>query len=84
MRVGRGGWTGRNRKAAISPRFNMTSNTLPPSLPIPFLQVVVPAISILTVIGIIPFASSVARQIWVRRERAREGGRARSRMQWLA
>jgi hypothetical protein len=30
--------------------------------------VVVPAISILTVIGIIPFASSVARQIWVRKE----------------
>ncbi|EKU22333.1 ribonuclease p [Nannochloropsis gaditana CCMP526] len=28
-------------------------------------EVVVPAISILTVIGIIPFASSVARQIWV-------------------
>ncbi|GAB5036954.1 ribonuclease p [Nannochloropsis oceanica] len=29
-------------------------------------EVVVPAISILTVIGIIPFASSVARQIWVK------------------
>ncbi len=30
-------------------------------------EVVVPTISILTVIGIIPFASSIARQIWVGR-----------------
>jgi len=36
---------------------------------------VVPAISTLTVIGIIPFASSVARQTWVGREGGRERGR---------
>ena len=40
--------------------------THPPTHPPTSPQVVVPAISILTVIGIIPFASSVARQIWVR------------------
>lgn len=59
-------WSPRGKKKEKKRKFRLEPETVffegPPSPT----EIVLPAISILTVIGIIPFIAAVARQIWVR------------------